>query len=387
MPPDPVARPATVTPLHKRIVQEIEAEGPMTVARFMELALYHPEDGYYTAGPRRAGTEWTTAPTLHPIFAKTLALGLAPLLAQVDDPVLAEVGTGSGELMRDVAYGLAEAAPEVFEQLHLVVVDRSEPALARARSTLERAGIVLDEVTLATELPDRIEGVVFSNELLDAIPTHQAQVTPEGLHERRITVDDGQLDWTAGRFDDPATQRLAEALASVEATDLRFEVPVASLAWYERAIQALDRGAILTIDYGATARAIQAAIPEGTLHGYHRGRPTTEVLRSPGEVDLTFLVPFDQVAAQGEAAGLATAAYTTQEMALEHLGIRTFADEMDAMDVLAAKKLIDPAGAGGTFQWLLQTKGIQAPGPWPTGHERVEGPADPPAPWRQARLG
>lgn len=378
---------ATVTPLQQLVIEEIEAGGPMTVARFMDLALYHPEHGYYTAGPRRAGAEWTTAPTLHPIFGKTLALGLAPLLAQVDDPVLVEAGTGSGELMRDVAYGLAETAPAVFEEVHLVVVDRSQPALDRARATLETAGIVLDDVTLTTELPAKVEGVIFSNELIDAIPTHQVERGPDGIAERRVAVEDDRLAWTTTAVEDPELGDLAKALASGQGDRVRLEVPQAGLAWYEDAARALEQGALLTIDYGATARAIQTAIPEGTLHGYWRGRPTTDVLRSPGELDLTYLVPFDQVARRGEAAGLSTAAYLTQELALEHLGIRSFADEMDAMDVLSAKKLIDPAGAGGTFQWLLQTTGVEAGEPWPRGMAAVEGPADPPAPWRATELG
>ncbi len=356
----------------------------MTVARFMELALYHPEHGYYTAGPRRAGTEWTTAPTLHPIYAKILARGLAPLLAQVDDPMLVEVGTGSGELMRDVAYGLAEHAPGVFERLELVVVDRSEPALDRARVTLEQAGIVLDDVTLATELPTTVRGVVFTNELLDAIPTHQCQTTEDGLAERKIAVEDGRLGFTTGPAEDPAVAELADEIAADPEPGTLLEVPLQARAWYQEACRALDRGALVTIDYGSTARAIQAAIPEGTLHGYHRGRSTTDALRAPGEVDLTYLVPFDLVARTGRAAGLETGVYTTQELALEHLGIRSFAPEMDAMDVLAAKKLIDPKGAGGTFQWLVQTTGIEVGQPWPSGMTAVEGPPDPPAPWRRA---
>lgn len=370
-----------MTPLQDLVVKEIAQDGPMTVARFMELALYHPEHGYYTAGPRRAGTEWTTAPTLHPIFAKTLARGLAPLLAQVDDPMLVEVGTGSGELMRDVAYGLADHAPDVFEQLELVVVDRSEPALDRARATLEQAGIVLDDATLATELPATVRGVIFTNELLDAIPTHQCQATDDGLAERKVDVEDGRLGFATGPIEDEAVAELAEELGGDAEPGSIFEVPLQARAWYQDACQALDRGALVTIDYGSTARAIQAAIPEGTLHGYRRGRPTTDVLHHPGRVDLTYLVPFDLVARAGQVAGLDTAIYTTQELALEHLGIRSFAPEMDAMDVLAAKKLIDPKGAGGTFQWLVQTRGIEAGDPWPSEMAAVEGPPEPPAPW------
>lgn len=359
----------------------------MTVARFMELALYHPEHGYYTAGPRRAGTEWTTAPTLHPIYGKTLARGLAPLLAQVDDPMLVEVGTGSGELMRDVAYGLAAHAPDVFEQLELVVIDRSEAALDRARATLEAAGIVLDDVTLATELPATVRGVVFTNELLDAIPTHQCQATKDGRVERTVGVEAERLAFTTGPIEDKAVAELAEGLAADPEPGIILEVPLQARAWYQDACQVLEQGALVTIDYGSTARAIQAAIPEGTLHGYHRGRSTTDVLRAPGRIDLTYLVPFDLVASTGQANGLETAVYTTQELALEHLGIRSFAPEMDAMDVLAAKKLIDPKGAGRTFQWLVQTTGVEAGQPWPSDHRRVEGPPDPPAPWQAARAG
>lgn len=352
-------------PLKERILDEIDEEGPMTVARFMELALYDPEEGYYAAGTERAGAEWFTAPTLHPVYGWTLARGLAPILAQCPSPTLVEAGAGGGELTRDLCYGLDEAAPETFARLGLQLVDASDAVLQRARATLEEGGIDLADVTTSTELPKAVSGVLLSNELVDALPVHLCRTAQDGVEEIHLVRGEPSLTLAAASPSSSAVRRYAEQAADGLEPGRLFEVPLAALDWYEKAAERIDRGAIVTIDYGAPRAELLSRFPKGTIHGYRRGMRVDEFWFDPGTMDVTYRVPFDELEAIGEAAGLQTAVHASQKRVLEALGIRERAGG-DTRDKLAAKKLIDPQGAGGTFRVLVQAKGVDVGDPWPS---------------------
>jgi SAM-dependent MidA family methyltransferase len=342
--------------LRDRILAEIDREGPMTCARFVELALYDDEGGYYMAEATRAGREWITAPTLSPIFGHTLAELLAPALAQVDDPRLVEPGTGGGELARDLAYGLHERSPDVFDELDLVPVDRSPAARQRARETIEGAGIGLEALDVREVLPDEVRGAIVANELLDALPTHVCQHTRRGLAEIHLERGEPTLSPRLDRPSDPAIVDLARGFQGQLEPGLRFEVPLAAYEMYREAADRLREGLLVTVDYGGRRRELLEAYPTGTIHGYRQGQRVEEFWYDPGRMDVTYRVPFDEVARVGEEQGLETLAYGTQGEVLDALGIRERAREAGAK--LAAKKLIDPDGAGGTFRVLVQGRGI-----------------------------
>lgn len=352
--------------LKTKIAAEIEAGGPITVARFMERALYEPILGYYSSGAPRAGHEWFTGPTLHPIFGWTLARGIAPLLAQLDEPLLLDVGTGGGQLARDLVFGVAQYDEETFGRLEILLADRSDTGLASAVSTMSEAGIDLKDVSASSELPARFSGVLVANELLDAIPTHLCEATAHGPVELHVGLDDaGRLTMVPGKVSDPTVLRLAERRWSEVPPGTRFEVPTPGLEWYETACKAMARGAMVMIDYGETTERLSKEHHRGTLHGYHEGLRVPEFYLNPGLQDITYLVPFDLFREAGEAAGMTTGLYATQGEVLEALGIREIASKLASIDELAVKKLVDPGGAGGTFKVLVQSKGVDVGGPWP----------------------
>lgn len=350
--------------LKEQILDEIEEDGPMTVARFMEIALYDPDAGYYAAGTRRAGAEWFTGPTLHPAYGFTLARGLAPILAQCPDPTLVEAGTGGGELARDVCYGLEETDPSTFAKLTIDLVDTSQAVLDRALATLEEAGIQLDAVSAHTDLPTSVSGVLLTNELLDALPTHLCRSTDAGAEEIYLVPGDPTLTLAAGAPSNEAVRRFADEIAASLPPGRLFEVPLAAMAWYERGAQRIEQGALVTIDYGAAQRELVEWFPKGTLHAYRQGMRVDEFWFDPGEMDVTYRVPFDRLIQIGEAEGLTTDVHAPQGEVLDALGIRELADQ-DPRDKLAAKKLIDPDGAGSTFQVLVQSRGVDVGAPWP----------------------
>lgn len=349
--------------LKETILAEIEREGPMTVARFVEHALYDPQHGYYSADTP-AGEEWFTGPTLHPVFGHTLARGLAPVLEQTPAPTLVDAGAGGGELARDVALGLREHAPDLFEALSILLVDQSETALEGALETLEEASIGLDAVSTASELPSTVEGAVLANELVDALPVHLCQTGEDGVREIYVVEGEPTLALAAGEPSSERVARYAAEIADGLAPGRLFEVPLAALDWYRGAAERLQEGVLATIDYGATERELLEAHPKGTLHAYRHGQRVEEFWMDPGEMDVTYRVPFDRLAGAGEAEGLTTEVYAPQGTVLDALGIRELA-RGDTRDTLAAKKLVDPAGAGGTFKVLVQARGVDVPEPWP----------------------
>ncbi len=348
--------------LPQLVLDEVDRQGPMTVARFMQLALYHPQHGYY-ATQRRAGKEWFTGPTLHPVFGHTLAQGIAPLLEPCQAPTLVDAGTGSGELARDVALGLHETAPSIFEDLQIVLLDESQAALERAQATLQEAGIGLDAVHTGTRPPDGVTGVILANELLDALPTHLCQATQDGVQEIHLVPGDPTLSLARAP---PSTRRLerhAERIAGPLEPGHLFEVPLDAYDWTADAATKLEKGALVLIDYGAPRRALLERYPNGTLHAYRNGHRVEEFWYDPGQMDITYRIPFDEIANQGEDHGLATRTLAPQGRVLDALSIRQLAQE--GRDVLAIKKLIDPQGAGGTFHVLMQTKDLHVTDPWP----------------------
>lgn len=344
--------------LKERILAEIDREGPMTVARFMQQALYDAEEGYYMRPQRRAGREWVTGPTLSPIFGHTLASLVAAAIDGMQTPQLVEAGTGGGELTRDLAYGLHQQAEQAFDRLELVPVDASPSARKRARQTLQQAGILLEDVTIASSLPDAISGVLVANELVDALPTHVCQHTDRGLAEIHLERGEPTLAPSLAGPSDPAILRLAERFAEQLEPGVRFEAPLEAFEWYRQAADRLVEGAIVIVDYGHRRRKLLQAYPKGTIHAYRQGRRIEEFWYDPGQMDITYRVPFDEIARIGEEQGLQTLAYGSQGAILEALGIREIASQAGSQAALATKKLIDPQGAGGTFRILVQARGI-----------------------------
>lgn len=348
--------------LKERILAEIDLQGPMTCARFMELALYDEDEGYYMSDQRRAGREWITAPTLSGVFGRALARLVAPAVEQVEAPQLVEAGTGGGELTRDLAYGLNDEVPEAFADLELVPVDASPAARKRARETLEEA-VALEDVSIRSNLPETLRGALVANELVDALPTHVCQHTRQGLAEIHLEPGEPTLAPTLAGPSDERIMDVAQRFRERLEPGLRFEVPLAGYDWYREAARRLEEGIIVLIDYGDRRDPLLEAYPKGTIHAYREGQRVEEFWYDPGRMDITYRVPFDELARIGEEEGLSTLVDLPQGEALDGLGAQEIASEAGSGASLALKKLIDPEGAGGTFRVLVQGRGIQAPLP------------------------
>ena len=304
-----------MTPLAVLIGEEIREHGPIGFDRFMDLALYHPEFGYYRRkhhDPFGKRGDFYTASQLQPVFGRLIARAVSTLRAEIGEPEnfrVVELGPGRGEM--------AEALREF----------RYHP------------------VEIGSALPEKITGVVFSNEFFDALPVRVVERQADRWHERLVTMSQDRFTFVAGPAVNEATFNSNQTIA---------ELHDASFLWIKRIARHLERGFVLTIDYGYTTRET-LRFPQGTLMSYHAHTASDDVLSAPGERDITSHVPFDALREAGEAAGLETVRFETLSQFILRLGESDhFQELVRGGGELALKTLL--YGMGESFRVLLQRK-------------------------------
>ena len=359
----------------KHMTTLIRETGPLTFARFMELALYDDEHGYYMTGSAstaspigREGGDFFTAPCLSPVLAKCLVRQLAEIDERLGHPPvfhLVEMGPGDGTLLRDMLQECHEQGAPFLPRLACILVERSPAFRRRQQETLaawKEQGARIRWVDDLQAIPDgSLTGTLLSNELVDAFPVHRVRMGEEGLQELYVTSHDHALQ---ERWGEPSTPELSSFLS-----DLGVELPVGftteisleAVKWIKQVARVLDRGVVLTIDYGHTAQDYFA--PErknGTLMGYYRHAVSTNPYTRVGEQDLTAHVNFSSLATTGERVGLTTTGFTNLQHFLMSIGIDELVRgcDQESAVVQAAAQLLQPHGMGTTFKILVQHKGL-----------------------------
>lgn len=370
------------SPLLSVLLERIRRDGPLTVAEFVEAALYHPAFGYYSAGEQRSGRagDFITSVDLGPVFGQLLAVQFAEMWRRVQAgraPAapfdLVEAAAGNGRLARDVLDHAARADPEFYGAIRLHLVERSARARAAQAAVLgPHAGRLAGS---SAEMPGHVGGVVFANELLDALPPHLVVMREDGLHEVQVAArPDGQLATVDGP---PCSAPIVDYLQSVGATlevGWLAEVNLAAAEWVRTAAGRLDRGYLLLVDYGAEARFLySAARARGTLTSYRQHTAEGRAqgpgwLMEPGRRDITSHVDFTGVALAGRQAGLEVSGLVDQTYFLLGLGLADGMLERDAgaqgdrRRLAALKALMMPGGMGSTHKVIVFAKGVDGRG-------------------------
>ncbi len=356
-------------------------QGRLTFAEYMELALYWPGGGYY-ARPRTAGHDYFTAPAAHPAFGALLALQLEEMwetLGRPADFVVLEPGAGWGHLARDVAGYAGHLSPRFASALRYVAIDRVAAMPANLPSTvqwLRAAGVPLRHVT----------GVVLSNELFDALPVHRVVVRNGSLREVYVINDQGRLADAEGEPSSPAlAQRLAEEGIAL-AEGQQAEVCLALAPWLREASDALERGFLLTIDYGHTAAELYGPQRlKGTLRCYFQHTVSASPYDYPGGQDITAHVDFTALERMGARHGLESYPLVRQGAFLRNLGLGDLQRRLTVADLRQGRRdanrmamlEIARSGSMGDFRVLVQRKNAPASrltgleGPLPAWKERL----------------
>jgi SAM-dependent MidA family methyltransferase len=376
-----VSLPADLTPDEAahgaRVVERIRAAmdgagGRIGFARFMQMALYEPGLGYYSAGARKFGAsgDFITAPEVAPVFSRCVAAQCAEVLRSLGGGDVLELGAGSGAM---AAAMLAEL--EVLQSLpaRYLILDVSADLRERQRETL--AGAVphlLERVCWLDRLPDSLVGVVVANELLDAMPVERFVVRDGSV----LSLD---VEWRSGRFDwveSPAGADLRRRIERVR-TEAGAHWPDGYCSelntgldpWFASLAHSLQRGVLLFVDYGLPRRELYAAErSSGTLLCHFRHRLHDDPLVNVGLQDITAWVDFTAVAEASERAGLRVAGYTTQAHFLIGNDLARRVAEASQADLAQrvslarqAMLLTLPGEMGERFRVIALTKGYDSP--------------------------
>jgi len=344
--------------------RRILAEGPISIAAYMQECLLHPEHGYYTSrNPLGAAGDFTTAPEISQMFGEMVGLALAQGWLDQGAPkpfVLAEAGPGRGTLMADILRA-TRAVPGFHEALSLHLIEASPRLRAQQRAAL----VGYDDIEMAwfDRIADLPEAPLFfvANEFFDALPIRQFQRAEGGWRERKVGLAGDALALGAGEaVDIPA---LAHRLSDTRPGDVVEVCPQAAAIVHEITSRiARHGGTALIIDYGgwhSLGDTLQAV----------RDHAPVDVLACPGEADLTAHVDFEALV-QARAAGMAHTRLTPQGIWLERLGITERARRLAAglsgsalgNHISAHRRLTHPEEMGTLFKVLaFHPAGAPAP--------------------------
>ncbi|MEG5058969.1 class I SAM-dependent methyltransferase [Microcoleus sp. A2-C5] len=359
----------------------------ITFAEYMDLALYHPQYGYYNGDRPNIGKQgdFITSPHWSADFAEVLGeqfVEMWQILGKPDTFAIVEMGAGRGTFAAHLLQYLQLKYPDLFKSLEYIIVEISPVLLAQQQRQLAEFKIVKwcnwDEIA-----NNSIVGCFFSNELVDAFPVHQFIVEKGEIREIYVAAAEEQNKESGSKFIEVAgelsTPKIAEYFdlvgidlsATVYADGYRSEVNLAALDWIKTVAKKLQRGYLLTIDYGHPAhRYYNPRRTDGTLQCYYRHRYHSNPYINIGRQDLTANADFTALEKQGELCGLEVMGFTQQALFLMILGVgdriaSLSANNAEVLDLTtflrrreALHQLIDPMGLGG-FGVLVQCKGLK----------------------------
>ena len=383
------------------IRREMELCGSIPFARFMELSLYCPQLGYYEQignTPGRRGDFYTSV-SVGPLFGELLAAQFTQWLGQwetrsverkINEPApdrfqLLEAGAHNGRLAADILDWFKSRQPRLFDKLDYWILEASSRRQRWQKKTLDPFnGRVLWFDSWEKLPPTGVRGIIFSNELLDAMPVHRVgwDAQNKTWFEWGVSADGGQFVWKQLRLTKERGQRAAARDARVPRSALRVpkwpELPAELMAvlpdgftteicpaaedWWREAAAALKRGWLLTLDYGLTAEQfISPERAQGTLRAYYRHQPCADLLASPGEQDLTAHVNLSALQKAGESAGLKTEGVFAQGEFLTRIAQTAWRDKSGFAEWTSARArqfqtLTHPEHLGRQFKLLLQTR-------------------------------
>lgn len=340
--------------------------GWIPFSRFMELALYAPEMGYYSSGARKFGAagDFVTAPEISSLFGRTLARQLVEIMAQ-STPHILELGAGSGKLAVDILGELERqnSLPERYD-----ILEVSADLRGRQQVLLQaRLPHLIDRVHWLDALPDSISGVLIANEVLDALPVHLVRWTDANIVERGVASKGENFVWQERL---PENSMLLEIAQQIKVPDDTLsDVSLAVRGLVSSLSERLHQGMLLFIDYGFGAREYyHPHRTQGTLMCHYRHHAHDDPFFLPGLQDITAHVDFTAVAEAAIDAGLHLYGYTTQAYFLINGGITDLLAETDSENIrdylpLSAQlqKLTSPAEMGELFKIIALGKGVNMP--------------------------
>ncbi len=329
LPPLSASEQAHSDRLVSRICDEIDAHtGWISFERFMEMALYEPGLGYYSAGATKLGSDgdFVTAPEISPLFSKCLATQCAEVLQNLGAGCILELGAGSGVMAADVLRELATRGclPENY-----FILEVSADLRERQQATIrEHVPELAGRVQWLDSLPTTLRGVILANEVLDALPVQRFSIRGSQVNAIGVTWQLGQLDWSEVRADahlEAAVREIESTTGTLLPDGYRSELNQRLQPWMRGIAELLAEGVALFVDYGLPRRQYyRHERHEGTLLCHYRHRFHDDPLFAIGIQDIGAWVDFTAVAEAASDAGLRVAGFSTQAHFLIGCGIENY---------------------------------------------------------------
>jgi SAM-dependent MidA family methyltransferase len=359
--------------LGAEIAVEVASHGGfLPFSRYMEMALYQPGNGYYSAGAHKLGSggDFTTAPEISPFFGMALTNAVLPVLeafrSQGKPTRILEFGAGTGKLAASILHRLKELD---FPLDHYGILEIAPDLAQRQRTLLEETKNDLQSSTAIdwpSALPSKFEGVIIANEVLDAIPCERIVYQNGRWCLQGVVIKNGAFALETGPAVDPkllpdhlCTHSFAEGYAT--------EIHPQSVAWITAVTQALTSGLFMTLDYGFPASEFfHPQRHEGTLMAHHRHHAITDPLYLPGLCDLTSHVEWSSISSAALTAGATEVYFNNQGNFLLEAGIGDLVlEKMDPANATAflpvsnaLQKLLSEAEMGELFKVFAFTKNL-----------------------------
>ena len=364
----------------------IRKHGRITFAQFMQTCLYSRSGGFYASRDRRISTHFGTSSMSHPVFGALIARQLVEMWHVLGNPPVfhvIEVGAGDGSLGLSIVHACWRNAPELAHALCYVAADyaprrplSSDPVVDWDQGTgvwissSPEASLEIQRVKTQGLAPfNNVVGCILSNELIDNFPVHRFAIQGGRPKEVFVTLSEGNFTEV---LDEPSSASIEERIASLGLSlpeGYRGEVNLALADWTGEIARALDRGFVLTIDYGEEAGDLYSSEnSEGTLVCYKRHVAGNDPYKNIGQQDITCHVDFTALMRLGEQHGLANVGYSPQRQFLTNLGFASFLGALDTQGLSAARTtlsrmamsaLVDPEEYG-DLKVLAQSKGVSS---------------------------
>ncbi|MEW6729984.1 MAG: SAM-dependent methyltransferase [Acidobacteriota bacterium] len=359
--------------LEEKILTHITNRGPITFSDFMEMVLYDRDYGYYSVVAERIGPagDYYTSANVAAEFGALLAQQCLEMRAQLGTErlVIVEIGAGTGQLAFDILTALIAEHHLSAQEIEYLICETSPAMQARQAEKLERFTTQVRWVNYQALASAPIEGVIISNEVVDALPVHRVKWQGRRLRELFVTAAGTglQTEWYK-----PSTLQLG---AYLQRFDIRLEegqiaeINLNAIVWLQQVAAALRRGFVITIDYGDLVDHLYAPDhQEGTLRCFYRHTLNDEPLARVGEQDITADVNFSALIDYGQEFGLETVRLARQADYLIRLGlldrlqhmIENCQEDFTSLKArLALKNFFVPGGISDHFKVLIQQKGLK----------------------------
>lgn len=347
--------------LEQLVFSEIEKAGKITFHKFMDMALFQPDMGYYQKdNPFGSQGSFYTSVDASSSFGNSLAKAYMGVMKSLDlDHHLCEMGAGSGMLANDILNMLKSESPEFYQTFRYSIIEKSEHLIKRQQELLKEHEEKIEWISFE-ELND-FNGVFHSNELVDAFPVHRVINIKGELKELYVVNHEGKMEMFPDSF---STDRLQQYIDDMKIRPIEnqiIDINLDAVSWIEALSSKIKKGVVFTIDYGYPADQLFASFRlDGTLTCYYKHNQNNDFFENIGDQDLTAFVDFTALDNHGTEAGLDKVAFMQQWIFLIQSGILDEVQKAETdLHKASIKSLIMPEGGfGTTFHVLIQSKGI-----------------------------